>query len=355
MKKLNAADKHGHERKLTEFFGEAGGFFKRVKIKDGHVLQVIQRQPHYETVRRAVGGNVHFHAGRGELDIYGPTEESTEKAAQIVRQMQNKIMQSDNHDLTKDDLEKIIHRIIPAQAPADIKASAGGFPLTPLNKTQADLIQAMGHSDLVFAVGPAGTGKTYVAVAKAVQMYNSKAVSKIILTRPVVEAGEKLGFLPGTFNEKMDPYMRPLYDALHELMGAEKVKKLIEKGDIEIAPLAFMRGRTLKNAFIILDEAQNTTNEQMKMFVTRKGKGSSVVVTGDPSQCDLPRGRDGSAPQSGLNDILDVLKYTDNVPVITFSADEVVRDPTVAKLVSAYEKRDQIRYKDQTPKPTPRP
>lgn len=204
----------------------------------------------------------------------------------------------------------------------------------PRSATQAKYITEMMQNELVFGLGPAGTGKTYLAVALAVSMMLEGAVDKIILSRPAVEAGENLGFLPGDLKEKVDPYLRPLYDALYEMLPAEQVDKKLALGEIEIAPLAFMRGRTLSNAFIILDEAQNTTPMQMKMFLTRLGENSRMVVNGDLSQVDLPRG-----VISGLRDALDTLKGISNIGSVTFSANDVVRHGLVAKIVKAYEEK----------------
>lgn len=195
----------------------------------------------------------------------------------------------------------------------------------------AYLQDIMGH-DLSFGIGPAGTGKTFLAVACAVDALSRSAVQRIVLTRPAVEAGERLGFLPGDLSQKVDPYLRPLYDALYDLMGMERVSKAFERGQIEIAPLAFMRGRTLNHAFVILDEAQNTTPEQMKMFLTRIGFGTKAVVTGDTSQIDLPKGA-----KSGLVDAQRVLKRVKGVAFTTFTAADVVRHPLVARIVQAYD------------------
>lgn len=202
----------------------------------------------------------------------------------------------------------------------------------PRSANQAQYIQEMLKNELVFGLGPAGTGKTYLAVALAVSMMLEGNIDKIILSRPAVEAGENLGFLPGDLKEKVDPYLRPLYDALYEMLPAEQVDKKLALGEIEIAPLAFMRGRTLANSFIILDEAQNTTPMQMKMFLTRLGENSRMVVNGDLSQVDLPRG-----VVSGLRDALDTLRNVDNISSVTFSANDVVRHGLVAKIVKAYE------------------
>lgn len=212
----------------------------------------------------------------------------------------------------------------------------------PRSATQALYIQEMMKNELVFGLGPAGTGKTYLAVALAVSMMLEGRIDKIILSRPAVEAGENLGFLPGDLKEKVDPYLRPLYDALYEMLPAEQVDKKIALGEIEIAPLAFMRGRTLSNAFVILDEAQNTTPMQMKMFLTRLGENSRMVVNGDLSQVDLPRGT-----VSGLRDALDVLNGTPNISSVRFSAADVVRHGLVAKIVKAYEERSKKEYGDE--------
>ena len=188
---------------------------------------------------------------------------------------------------------------------------------------------------IVFGVGPAGTGKTYLAMAKAITAFKANEVNRIILTRPAIEAGEKLGFLPGDLQSKVDPYLRPLYDALYEIMGADTFAKNMEKGLIEVAPLAYMRGRTLDNAFVVLDEAQNTTPAQMKMFLTRIGFGSKAIITGDLTQKDLPSGT-----HSGLDDALHVLKNIDEIGVCNLTSKDVVRHPLVQKIVTAYDEYD---------------
>lgn len=198
---------------------------------------------------------------------------------------------------------------------------------------QGDYITAMKKHRMVFGIGPAGTGKTYLAVARAVEMVESGKIERIILTRPAVEAGERLGFLPGELKEKMDPYMRPLYDALYDTMPGDKVQKKILSEEIEIAPLAFMRGRTLNNAFIILDEAQNTTAQQMLMFLTRMGENSYMLITGDPSQIDLPPGT-----QSGLKEAMTILDGEEEIGFVYFTAKDVVRHKLVAKVIQAYDK-----------------
>jgi phosphate starvation-inducible PhoH-like protein len=202
---------------------------------------------------------------------------------------------------------------------------------------QQRYLNAIVRHAINFGVGPAGTGKTYLAVACAVEALNDSRVQRLILVRPAVEAGEKLGFLPGDLSQKVDPYLRPLYDALYEMLGVEKVAKLIERNVIEIAPLAYMRGRTLNDAFVILDEAQNTSIEQMKMFLTRIGFGTTAVITGDLTQIDLPK-----AQKSGLRDAIDVLRGVDGISFTFFTSRDVVRHPLVAKIVRAYDARDGI-------------
>ena len=207
-----------------------------------------------------------------------------------------------------------------------------GKPIRCKTLGQRAYVEAVRHHELTLAVGPAGTGKTYLAMALAVVALKNKEVERIILTRPAVEAGEKLGFLPGDMTQKVDPYLRPLYDALFEIMGGDAYQRLVERGTVEVAPLAFMRGRTLNNAFIILDEAQNTTTEQMKMFLTRLGVGSRCVVTGDISQTDLPRDK-----KSGLTEAMKVLKNIQGVSLVELTALDVVRHELVQRIVRAYE------------------
>lgn len=207
--------------------------------------------------------------------------------------------------------------------------------VTAKSRAQSEYMHAIDKADVVFGIGPAGTGKTYLAVAKAVDALINDEVSRIMLVRPVVEAGENLGFLPGDIGQKIDPYLRPLYDALYELLGFERVTKLIEKNAIELAPLAYMRGRTLSDAFVIMDEAQNTTVAQMKMLLTRTGFGSKVVITGDVSQVDLPKGT-----YSGLKHALSILRNVNGILVTQFSGKDIVRHPLVQRIVEAYDKNE---------------
>ncbi|NVJ50297.1 MAG: PhoH family protein [Gammaproteobacteria bacterium] len=244
---------------------------------------------------------------------------------------------------------EVVHVIVQAKASALSADKAQAQQNDVVITTKRGLIRPRGHNqqryverivsnDISFGIGPAGTGKTYLAVAAAVDALERQEIRRIILTRPAVEAGERLGFLPGDLNQKVDPYLRPLYDALYEMLGFERVAKLMEKNVIEVAPLAYMRGRTLNEAFIILDESQNTTVEQMKMLLTRIGFGSQAVITGDITQVDLPRGT-----QSGLRQAIEILKGVDNISFTFFQSTDVVRHPVVQKVVQAYEKFEQAK------------
>jgi len=237
--------------------------------------------------------------------------------------------------------ENVIERVLTSQSSDDYKTTeasgavivhgVNGKKIKPQSVNQRKMVELMRKNDMVFAIGPAGTGKTYVGVALAVQALKNKEVKRIILTRPAVEAGENLGFLPGDLKEKLDPYMQPLYDALRDMIPAEKLTHFIENGTIQIAPLAFMRGRTLDNAFVILDEGQNTTHAQMKMFLTRMGKNAKFLLTGDPGQIDLPR-----RAISGLKEALLILKNVDGVGMIFLDDKDVVRHKLVKKVIAAY-------------------
>ena len=215
-----------------------------------------------------------------------------------------------------------------------------GKPVKPKTLGQKKYVDYIRNNTITLGAGPAGTGKTYLAVAMAVKAFRAKEVNRIILTRPAVEAGEKLGFLPGDLQQKVDPYLRPLYDALFDMLGAESFQKYQERGSIEVAPLAYMRGRTLDDSFIILDEAQNTTREQMKMFLTRLGFGSKIVVTGDVTQIDLPDGK-----KSGLVDAMRVLKNVDDIAINIFTEKDVVRHKLVQDIIKAYEKQEERKKK----------
>ncbi|MDE2296478.1 MAG: PhoH family protein [Gammaproteobacteria bacterium] len=221
---------------------------------------------------------------------------------------------------------------VSATAPGELKVRTTRGAVRARGRSQLDYLHNVRTHDLTFGIGPAGTGKTYLAVACAVEALQDERVRRIVLVRPAVEAGERLGFLPGDLTQKVDPYLRPMYDALYEMMGFERVAKLIERNVIEVAPLAFMRGRSLNDSFVILDEGQNTTNEQMKMFLTRIGFGSKAVVTGDITQTDLP-----TAKQSGLRTVIDILRDVPGIAFTMFSSRDVVRHPLVQRIVQAYE------------------
>jgi len=266
-------------------------------------------------------------------------EKEVKTATQVIDKMLSLINEGETLDMSRliycinlakegntEDVSKIMSGVV--------AITSRGKPIKCKTLGQKKYVDAIKKNSVVFGIGPAGTGKTYLAVAMAVSAYKNKEVEKIILTRPAVEAGEKLGFLPGDLQTKVDPYLRPLYDALSEMFGLEHYQKLMEKGVIEVAPLAYMRGRTLSNAFIILDEAQNTTKEQMKMFLTRLGEGSKAIVTGDITQIDLPEGK-----KSGLKHATYILKNIDGIEVITLTAKDVVRHPLVMKIIDAYEKK----------------
>lgn len=245
-----------------------------------------------------------------------------QKASITVREVQRAVALAKEGDpLRLSDLHKDVIQVTPL-----------GVPITPRTYGQKQYVDAIRTHDIVFGIGPAGTGKTYLAIAMAVAALRSKSVGRLILTRPAVEAGEKLGFLPGDLQEKVDPYLRPLYDALYEMLGVEGYQKYVERGMIEVAPLAYMRGRTLDNAFVILDEAQNTTPEQMKMFLTRLGFGSKMVITGDITQIDLPQGK-----LSGLTHAQAVLRGVPGINVTFLSERDVVRHELVRRIIAAYE------------------
>ena len=250
-------------------------------------------------------------------------EENVEKASQVINMLMQIIARGEIIDQ-----QKVLYAITMVH------------PIKTKTLGQKKYVDAIDKNTIVFGIGPAGTGKTYLAVAKAVTALRSKEVSRIILTRPAVEAGEKLGFLPGDLQNKVDPYLRPLYDGMYEMLGGEGFLKYQEKGVIEVAPLAYMRGRTLDNAFIILDEAQNTTPEQMKMFLTRIGYGSKAIVTGDITQIDLPGDK-----RSGLKEAAKILKNIEDISFCTFTEKDVVRHPLVQQIIKAYAKYDEEQEK----------
>ncbi len=283
-------------------------------------------------VKLSTRGNILFISG-------GPR--NTADAKILIEQLLNLIKKGIS--LTKSDIELAAHLIQEDNSISLVElftdtviVSNRHRRITPRSKNQKIYLDSIRNYDIVFGIGPAGTGKTYLAMAMAIQSLLNKKVDRIILTRPAVEAGEKLGFLPGDIAEKVNPYLRPLYDALYDMMDFDKAQRLIERGDIEVAPLAFMRGRTLHSAFIILDEAQNTTSEQMKMFITRMGLNSKIVITGDITQIDLPEGK-----RSGLVEAHNILKDIEGIAFIYFDEHDVVRHHLVQKIIKAYERKQE--------------
>lgn len=284
---------------------------------------------------------IHVIARENTLHLLG-TEDQIELASIVIHKLLSMIKDKDIPDkscvryaiqLASEGREELIEDIM-----ADVICiNSKGKQIKCKTFGQKRYVKAIAHNDVVFGIGPAGTGKTYLAVAMAVTAFKNREVSRIILTRPAVEAGEKLGFLPGDLQTKVDPYLRPLYDALYDLMGAETYIKLVERGVIEVAPLAYMRGRTLDDSFIILDEAQNTTSEQMKMFLTRLGLGSKSVITGDITQIDLPRGK-----KSGLVEVTHVLKSIKGIEFVYLTHKDVVRHELVMQIIRAYDRYNKL-------------
>ena len=277
-----------------------------------------------------------------EIKIQGD-EENVDKTKRAVNSLLTLINKGET--LTEQNVRYVISLVkdgnddkLLSMAGDCICISAKGKPIKAKTLGQKKYIEAIRNNTVVIGVGPAGTGKTYLAVAMAVSAFRAKQVNRIILTRPAIEAGEKLGFLPGDLQQKVDPYLRPLYDALFDMLGPESFQKYQERGNIEVAPLAYMRGRTLDDSFIILDEAQNTTPEQMKMFLTRLGFGSKIVVTGDITQIDLPDGK-----KSGLVEVIKILKNVDDIQTVKFSDKDVVRHKLVQDIIKAYDKYEEAK------------
>ena len=264
----------------------------------------------------------------------GPRE--VEMAETVIREISDLVRQG--HEIAPGTIDAITgaleHKESPSRILEDVVWRHRGLKVAPKTVNQKRYVDAIRQETITVGIGPAGTGKSFLAVASAVAALQRREVNRIVLTRPAVEAGERLGFLPGDLTQKVDPYLRPMYDALYEMMGFDRVARFIERNVIEVAPLAFMRGRSLNESFIILDEAQNTTPEQMKMFLTRIGFGSKAVVTGDVTQTDLPAGK-----QSGLSQVIDILHGVDGVAFTFFDAHDVVRHPLVQRIVRAYEAR----------------
>jgi len=291
-----------------------------------------QFDEHLRQIERQLGIQINHRGNRFELS--GP-DTAAERGRRVMEDLYD-LAENEEVDAERVHMALAEHSRTPV--PGEDGGGDPGLVINTRRRTvrargphQMAYTRAMRERDLTFGIGPAGTGKTYLAVAAAVEALASDAVRRIVLVRPAVEAGERLGFLPGDLTQKVDPYLRPMYDALYEMMGFDRVGRLIERHVIEIAPLAFMRGRTLNESFVILDEAQNTTPEQMKMFLTRIGFGSRAVVTGDVTQTDLPRGK-----ESGLKQVTHILRDVEGIAFIHFGAEDVVRHPLVQKIVSAY-------------------
>ncbi len=312
-----------------------------VTIENEHHLPVLygDMDANLRLIENSFG--VVLNARGNRIQIEGE-EKVVEKVEHLIRQLADLLTQG--VITQKDDVNTAI-LAFSNQSSAGLKelfqktipVSGRKRPVVPKNEAQRKYVEAIRQHDIVFGIGPAGTGKTYLAMATAVSALLRREVSRIILVRPAVEAGEKLGFLPGDLYEKVNPYLRPLYDALYDMIETEKANKLIERGDIEIAPLAFMRGRTLNDSFIILDEAQNTTSEQMKMFLTRLGFNSKTVVTGDITQIDLPAGR-----SSGLIEVQGILEGISGIRFVYFTNRDVVRHKLVQQIIKAYEQYEAV-------------
>lgn len=280
---------------------------------------------------------------RGDEIVFNDTEKKIKVMKDVISALLNLIKQGKS--ISKRDVMYTLKlsqtndlKVIDELYQIKIARTMSGKLIYPKTLGQKEYYQALKHNDVVFAIGPAGTGKTYLAVVFAVQALKNNEVQRIVLTRPAVEAGESLGFLPGDLKEKVDPYLRPLYDALYDMLGAEQTERYIEKGIIEIAPLAYMRGRTLEDAYVILDEAQNTTDAQMKMFLTRLGFNSKMIITGDITQIDLPKG-----VMSGLKRALHILKNVSGIRFVYLRALDVVRHPVVQRIIERYEENDETK------------
>jgi phosphate starvation-inducible PhoH-like protein len=314
----------------------------QIEFDDNLLLPLLygERDQHLDRIERQLGVSLVSRGNR--LAIAGPAS-ATEVARLALSRLYDRLKRGDEIDLAA--VEAALRL---AQAETEDKSLSlwredAGFRtrkrrIAPRSAGQAAYVKAMRENELVFGLGPAGTGKTYLAVAAAIDLLMGGQVERVILSRPAVEAGERLGFLPGDLRDKVDPYLRPIFDALNDMLPADQIAKRLASGEIEVAPIAFMRGRTLARAFVILDEAQNTTPVQMKMFLTRLGEGSRMVVTGDPSQVDLPTGA-----RSGLSDALEALRDVDNIAIVRFTEKDVVRHPLVARIVGAYDARDRAR------------
>lgn len=310
---------------------------KALKLEDETVARVLSgdRDRNLKMIQQLTGVTVGV---RGENIFFDGPEEKVEDVQRLIEDIIDNL--GKGRAITNDEIENLFRQAGNGEKTGYTELVSEAVVLTPRksvvpkSRNQKLYLERIGTDDIVFGIGPAGTGKTYLAMAAAVRSLVSKEVSRIILTRPAVEAGEKLGFLPGDMYEKVNPYLRPLYDALFDMISAEKALKLVERGVIEVAPLAFMRGRTLNDSFVILDEAQNTTTEQMKMFLTRLGFDSRAVITGDITQIDLPQRN-----SSGLVEVMEILRDIKGISFVTFDDKDVVRHPLVQAIIKAYENR----------------
>lgn len=310
---------------------------KALKLEDETVARVLSgdRDRNLKMIQQLTGVTVGV---RGENIFFDGPEEKVEDVQRLIEDIIDNL--GKGRAITNDEIENLFRQAGNGEKTGYTELVSEAVVLTPRksvvpkSRNQKLYLERIGTDDIVFGIGPAGTGKTYLAMAAAVRSLVSKEVSRIILTRPAVEAGEKLGFLPGDMYEKVNPYLRPLYDALFDMISAEKALKLVERGVIEVAPLAFMRGRTLNDSFVILDEAQNTTTEQMKMFLTRLGFDSRAVITGDITQIDLPQRN-----SSGLVEVMEILRDIKGISFVTFNDKDVVRHPLVQAIIKAYENR----------------
>jgi phosphate starvation-inducible protein PhoH and related proteins len=341
-KELTDRSSDSSSRKLP---AEAGAQVKIVIPDDHSMVSLLgSRDELLHVIEKAFDADIHVRGN--EITITGAADES-ERVAGLFEELTELL--KGGAELTTDSVERVVAMLRRKSGlrPADVLTldilSARGRTIRPKTLNQKRYVDAIDAHTIVFCIGPAGTGKTYLAMAKAVKALQAKEVNRIILTRPAVEAGERLGFLPGTLYEKIDPYLRPLYDALHDMLDPDVIPKLIAQGTIEVAPLAYMRGRTLNDSFIILDEAQNTSAEQMKMFLTRLGFGSKIVVTGDVTQVDLPAGQ-----ASGLRIVKDILDGLEDVHFSKLTSHDVVRHRLVGDIVDAYARYD-ARVRDTAP------
>ena len=315
---------------------------EKLTFDDPEALQALcgSNNSRLKLIERTAGAEVNLRGN--EITIEGD-ERATETAKSALEQLYDLALAG--KPLSSDDVVRAV-KLLQGDGSQTVAAVFGetiltpraGRPIGPKGATQKKYVDLVRADDIVFAVGPAGTGKTYLAMALAVRALLDKQIRRIILTRPAVEAGERLGFLPGTLEEKVDPYLRPLFDALHDMIEPDKLARMMADDVIEVAPLAFLRGRTLNESFIVLDEAQNTTPAQMKMFLTRMGYGAKMVITGDPTQTDLPPGQ-----RSGLRDALELVQDIRGIGIIEFTDADVVRHPLVAALIRAYDGRDRAR------------